>query len=67
MSAPPAEALKLQRPLPDGALRIVAHGAKTDKRLDQDSQFEQGPRLGGAWCRALLEAVSPLIHLPRST
>ena len=31
----PAEALKLQRPLPDGTLRIVAHGAKRDERLDQ--------------------------------
>jgi putative SOS response-associated peptidase YedK len=31
MSAPPAEALKLQRPLSDGALRIVAHGTKTDE------------------------------------
>ncbi|MCW3477457.1 SOS response-associated peptidase [Limobrevibacterium gyesilva] len=30
MTAPPAEALKLQRPLPDGALRIVAQGGKTD-------------------------------------
>jgi hypothetical protein len=30
MTAPTAEALKLQRPLPDGALRIVAKGTKTD-------------------------------------
>jgi putative SOS response-associated peptidase YedK len=30
MSAPASDALKLQRPLPDGALRIVAHGTKED-------------------------------------
>jgi putative SOS response-associated peptidase YedK len=34
MSAPTAEALKLQRPLPDGALRIVAHGTKEDSGSD---------------------------------
>ena len=30
MTAPVTEVLKLQRPLPDGALRIVAQGAKED-------------------------------------
>jgi putative SOS response-associated peptidase YedK len=33
MTASTAEALKLQRPLPDGALRIVATGTKTDDPL----------------------------------
>ncbi|MGY3133470.1 hypothetical protein ACVWZM_004152 [Bradyrhizobium sp. USDA 4501] len=30
MTAPADEALKLQRPFPDGALRIVACGVKED-------------------------------------
>src|SRR3984957_19649837 len=31
LTAPPDEALKLQRPLPEGALRIVARGVKEDQ------------------------------------
>jgi hypothetical protein len=31
MSAPAEDALKLQRPLPDGALKIVARGEKKDE------------------------------------
>ena len=31
MTAPAGEALKLQRPLPDGALNIVARGEKKDE------------------------------------
>ena len=31
MTAPPEEALKLQRPLPDGSLQIVARGTKKDE------------------------------------
>ena len=30
MTAPPAEALSLQRPLPNQVLRVVARGAKKD-------------------------------------
>ena len=33
MTTPAADALKLQRPLPDGTLRVVATGAKTDEPL----------------------------------
>ena len=34
MSAPPAEALALQRPLPDDALQIVDRGEKRDPHAD---------------------------------
>ena len=33
MTAPPEEALKLQRPLPDGTLRVVMTGEKEDKQV----------------------------------
>jgi putative SOS response-associated peptidase YedK len=32
MTAPPDEALELQRPLPDGSLQIVARGVKEGNR-----------------------------------
>jgi putative SOS response-associated peptidase YedK len=32
-TAPPEDALKLQRPLPDGALEIVARAVKMDEAL----------------------------------
>jgi hypothetical protein len=35
MSAPWAEAKVLQRPLPDGSLRIVAQGTKEDDGLQE--------------------------------
>ncbi|GAB0119803.1 SOS response-associated peptidase [Acidisoma sp. 7E03] len=36
LSAPALEALRLQRPLPDGSLRIVGRGAKQDEQGDME-------------------------------
>jgi len=41
LSAPMAEALKLQRPLPDGALRIVARGARQDGPSSAGAPFSK--------------------------
>ena len=43
MTAPPQEALRLQRPLPDGALRIVARGEKEDGVIE-DGRAPSIPR-----------------------
>jgi putative SOS response-associated peptidase YedK len=40
LTAPIAAALKLQRPLPDGALRIVARGEKEDRGAPAGGMFE---------------------------
>lgn len=42
LTTPPQDALKLQRPLPDGALRIVMRGSKQD---DHGSSAPHGSRL----------------------
>ena len=42
MTASPKEALTLQRPLPDDALRIVARGQKQDGQTEDRLMVEQG-------------------------
>ena len=42
MTASPKEALTLQRPLPDDALRIVARGQKQDDQTEDRLMVEQG-------------------------
>ena len=42
MNAPAEEALKLQRPLPDNALKIVARGDKKDEGAGQAAVFLSG-------------------------
>ena len=43
MTAPPDEALKLQRPIADGALQIVARGVKEDAQLAPSDKLASSP------------------------
>jgi len=43
LSAPALEALRLQRPLPDGSLRIVGRGAKQDGQSDMEPSTNLWP------------------------
>jgi len=47
MTATPDEALKLQRPLTDGSLRIVARGVKEDAG-SSDGDLNQKPTRSGS-------------------
>jgi putative SOS response-associated peptidase YedK len=44
LSAPLADALKLQRPLPDGSLKIVLRGAKEDGEGPEVAKTPEPPR-----------------------
>jgi putative SOS response-associated peptidase YedK len=46
MNAPLPEALKLQRPLPDGSLKIVLRGEKQDGEGPEPVQAPEPPRQG---------------------
>jgi hypothetical protein len=46
MTAPLPEALKLQRPLPDGALKIVLRGEKQDGEGPTPAKKPEPPRQG---------------------
>jgi len=72
MTAPPEEALRLQRPLQDGSLRIVARGVEPNDRVLIDSP--QVRALHGVWFRKVVPFVGGIVsdrgayaYLPAST
>jgi hypothetical protein len=56
MSAPVEEALKLQRPLPDGVLRIVARGERKDDAVA--AALDEGNSAGRRQLRGSSDVVA---------